>query len=61
MLASAGWLLFSNLFSIYVEHFSSYANIYGSVYALAMAMLWLYFCLCLLFCGGALNKLLMQE
>ena len=61
VLASAGWLLFSNLFSIYVEYFSSYANIYGSVYALAMAMLWLYFCLCLLFCGGALNKLLMQE
>lgn len=61
VLASAGWLLFSNLFSIYVEHFSGYANIYGSVYAVAMAMLWLYFCLCLLFCGGALNKLLMKE
>lgn len=61
VLASAGWLLFSNLFSIYVEYFSNYASIYGSVYAIALSMLWLYFCLCLVFCGGALNKLLMKE
>lgn len=61
VLASAGWLLFSNLFSFYVEHFSGYATIYGSVYTAALSMLWLYFCLCLLFCGGALNKLLMKE
>lgn len=61
VLASGGWLLFSNLFSVYVEHFSGYANIYGSVYALALSMLWLYFCLCLLFCGGALNRLLMEK
>jgi membrane protein len=61
VLASSGWLLFSNLFSFYVEHISGYANIYGSVYTAALSMLWLYFCLCLLFCGGALNKLLMKE
>ena len=61
VLASLGWLLFSNLFSYYVEHFSGYANIYGSVYTLALGMLWLYFCLCLLFFGGALNKILMKE
>lgn len=58
--ASSGWLLFSNLFSVYVEHFSGYASIYGSVYAVALSMLWLYFCLWLLFGGGALNKLLMD-
>ena len=61
VLASLGWLLFSNLFSFYVEYFSGYASIYGSVYTVALSMLWLYFCLCLLFCGGALNKLLMKE
>lgn len=61
VLASFGWLLFSNLFSIYVEYFSNYASIYGSVYAIALSMLWLYFCLCLVFCGGALNRLLMKE
>ena len=61
VLASFGWWLFSNLFSVYVEHFSGYANIYGSVYAIALSMLWLYFCLCLLFCGGALNCLLRDK
>ena len=61
VLASAGWLLFSNLFSVYVEYFSDYANVYGSVYTVALSMLWLYFCLCLLFCGGALNKIMIKE
>ena len=60
LFASSGWLLFSNLFSVYVEHFSGYASIYGSVYAVALSMLWLYVCLWLLFGGGALNKLLME-
>lgn len=59
--ASAGWLLFSNLYSVYVDHFSGYATIYGSVYAVALSMLWLYVCLWLLFGGGALNKLLMED
>ncbi|MBE6934149.1 MAG: YihY/virulence factor BrkB family protein [Ruminococcaceae bacterium] len=59
--ASAGWLVFSRLFSIYVEYFSGYATLYSSVYMVALSMLWLYFCLCLLFCGGALNRILMEK
>ncbi len=58
LLASCGWLIFSNLYSVYVEHFSGYANIYGSVYAVALSMLWLYFCICIVFYGGALNQYL---
>lgn len=58
LLASIGWLLFSNLYSAYVTHFPSYANIYGSVYAIAISMLWLYCCLEIIFFGGALNQLL---
>lgn len=61
LLASCGWLVFSDLYSIYVEHFSSYANIYGSVYAVALSMLWLYFCISILFYGGALNHFLMDH
>lgn len=56
--ASVGWLLFTNLFSRYVESMASYSNIYGSVYTLALSMLWLYFCLSIFFFGGALNRLL---
>lgn len=61
LLASIGWLVFSDVFSIYVENFASYANIYGSVYAIALGMLWLYCCLSIVFYGGALNRYLMGE
>ena len=61
LLASIGWLVFSDLYSIYVEHFASYANIYGSVYAVALSMLWLYCCISILFYGGALNHYLMDN
>lgn len=56
--AGAGWLVFTKLFSVYVAHFAGYTNIYGSVYALALGMLWLYFCIFIFFCGGALNRFL---
>lgn len=60
VLASLGWLIFSDLFSIYVEHFQNYANIFGSVYAVALAMLWLYICVCIIFYGAALNRWLVE-
>ena len=55
LLASIGWLVFSDLYSIYVEHFAGLSNVYGSVYAVALSMLWLYCCMSILFYGGALN------
>ncbi len=58
VLASVGWLVFSDLFSVYVDRFAGYSSIYGSVYAVALGMLWLYCCLSILFYGGALNRLL---
>jgi len=61
LLASVGWLIFSDLYSIYVENFSGYANIYGSVYAVALSMLWLYFCISIVFYGGALNHYLILK
>lgn len=61
LLASIGWLVFSDIFSMYVEHFPSYAAIFGSVYAVALSMLWLYSCLSIVFYGGALNRFLMDR
>ena len=61
LLSSLGWLVFSDLFSIYVENYSDYSSIYGSIYAVAISMLWLYFCISILFYGGALNRYLMEE
>ena len=60
LLASCGWLIFSNLYSVYVEHFAHLSNVYGSVYAVALSMLWLYCCISILFYGGALNRFLLS-
>ena len=61
LLATAGWMLITRAFSFYVEHFTRYSNVYGSVYAVALSMLWLYWCLSIVFYGGALNVLLMEK
>ena len=61
LLTALGWLIFTDLFSLDVEHFSSYSSLYGSVYAMALGMLWLYFCLSIFFYGGALNRLLAEQ
>jgi len=61
LLASSGWLVFSDLYSIYVANFAHLSNVYGSVYAVALSMLWLYFCMAIVFYGGVLNQLLMEK
>lgn len=58
LLSSIGWLIFSDLYSIYVERFAGLSNIFGSVYAVALSMLWLYCCVSIIFFGAALNNLL---
>ena len=58
LMAASGWLIFSDLYSIYVERFAKLSNVYGSVYAVALSMLWLYCCISIVFYGGALNRLL---
>ncbi len=61
MLASAGWLIYTDLYSVYVNYFGGSANLYGPVYTVALSMLWLYFCLSILFYGGALNAYLTAQ
>lgn len=58
LLASLGWLTISDLYSIYVENFASLRNIYGSVYTIALSMLWLYLCLSMVFYSAAFNQYL---
>lgn len=50
------WVIFSQLFTLYVEHFTNYSLYYGSLAVIAMALLWLYTCIFLFFCGGILNR-----
>lgn len=60
LFGSLGWMTFSALFSVYVDNFNRYTNIYGSVYAVALAMLWLYMCVSIVFYGAVLNRLLKE-
>jgi membrane protein len=60
LLATIGWQLFTNAYSVYSQKFTAYANIYGSVYVVALGMLWLYFCICIVFYGGVLNRMLQK-
>ena len=56
VLASIGWLIFSHLFSLYIDYFGDHTHLYGQVYTMVLSMLWLYFCLCIVFFGGAVNR-----
>lgn len=61
LFAACGWLIFSHLFSFYVEYISSADRIYGPLSTLVLGMLWLYFCVCIVFYGAALNVLLKKD
>jgi membrane protein len=57
MICAAGWMGFSYAFSYYIDNFSNYASMYGSLTAIVLFMLWLYFCMYLLFLGAEFNLL----
>ncbi len=58
IISSAGWVSFSLLFSFFVNNFSNYANVYGSLTAIIVLMLWLYICMYIMFFGAEINVLL---
>lgn len=49
------WSIFSYGFSIYIEYSKGMSAIYGSLTTVVMVMLWLYFCMWLLFMGAEIN------
>lgn len=61
VVSSAGWVSFSILFSIFVNNFSSYANIYGSLTAIMLLLLWMYVCMYIMFIGAEINLYLLYS
>lgn len=59
--AAAGWLGFSSIYSFYLERAGGLNGLYGSLTAVVVTMLWLYFCMCIVFFGAALNAFLEQR
>lgn len=56
--AALCWLLFSYGFSLYFSNFSNFSYMYGSLAAIVLLMMWLYFCICILFIGAEINDFL---
>ena len=55
LMIAVGWSVFSFFFSLYFEIFPNISNMYGSLTALIMLMLWLYSCMYLVLCGAEIN------
>lgn len=55
MLAAAGWMGFSYLYSFYIDRMSNYSAMYGSLTAIVLCMIWLYACMYIMFIGAELN------
>lgn len=55
---SIAWAIFSYVFSIYLEYAGNMSVLYGSLTTLVVVMLWLYFCMYLLFIGAEINQYL---
>ena len=53
--AAVSWSAFSFGFSIYLEYAHNMSAIYGSLTTIVIIMLWLYFCMWLLFVGVEIN------
>jgi len=57
MLSAVGWMGFSYAFSFYIDNISNYSSMYGSLTAVVLFMLWMYFCMYILFIGAEFNLL----
>lgn len=58
LLASIGWYLFSKLYSLYVTYFPSHSYTYGSLSTFIFLLVWMYFCIMILFLGAEFNSLM---
>ncbi len=57
-LSAAGWMLFSYLYSLYVQLFPRASYLYDSLAMLTVLMLWLYFCMIIFLAGAEANKMI---
>jgi membrane protein len=61
LVCAAGWMGFSYAFSYYIDHYSNYTSTYGSLTTIVLFMLWMYFCMYILFIGSEINVLFQNK
>lgn len=54
-IASAGWIIVTLAFSIYINYFNGF-SIYGNLTAIMILLFWMYMCFNILIAGAFLNK-----
>ena len=57
-MAAVSWITISYVFGIYVDKISDFSYMYGSLAGIVIAMLWLYFCMIMVFVGAEFNYVL---
>jgi len=57
LFSTLGWGVFSTAFSLYFRYIGQFTVTYGSLTSVIFLMLWLYFCICILFVGAEINCL----
>lgn len=53
--SAAGWITFSFCYEFYIQNVTNYSRIYGSMGAVLLLLLWIYFCMCIMLFGAELN------
>jgi membrane protein len=61
LVCAGGWMGFSYAFSYYIDHYSNYSSMYGSLTTIVIFMLWMYFCMYILFIGAEINVLIQNK
>lgn len=57
-ISTVGWVVVSAGCSIYVDYFTNFSYIYGSMAGIMILLLWLYFCMSMVFYGAEVNYFL---
>lgn len=55
LFSSLGWIIFSYVYSFYIDNFASSTYFYGSLTTVVLLMLWVYICMYILFIGAEIN------
>lgn len=55
LFSAVGWIACSFAFSVYVDVFHGFSNMYGSLTTIVLIMLWLYFCMYAMLIGARIN------
>lgn len=59
--ASLGWIIFSYVYSLYVDIFDTMSYTYGSLTTIVVSLLWLYFIMYIMFIGAEINAFIYEK